>query len=113
MKNTLTSLTVIIVREGRQLNGFLPTGFARREDTSKLRAVELNMVKFKDFHTVCGQNRPGVRFRLKRQTTISDFFTKKGILWNKPLKFTSNLLTLLAANDLQQCKLMLNQLVIV
>lgn len=44
MKNTLTSLTVMIVREGRILNGFLAVGLARREDASKLRAVELNMV---------------------------------------------------------------------
>jgi hypothetical protein len=44
MKNTLTSLTVMTVREERQLNGFLATGFARREDASKLRAVELNIV---------------------------------------------------------------------
>ena len=43
--NTLTSLTVMIVREGGQLNGFLAVGLARREDASKLRAVELNMVK--------------------------------------------------------------------
>ena len=42
MKNTLTSLTVMMVREGRQLNGFL-AGLARREDASKLRAVVLNM----------------------------------------------------------------------
>ena len=45
MTNTLISLTVMIVREGRQLNGFLAFGLARREDVSKLRAVELNMVK--------------------------------------------------------------------
>ena len=44
-KITLTSLTVMILREERQLNGFLATGLARREDASKLRAVELNMVK--------------------------------------------------------------------
>ena len=44
MKNTLISLTVMIVREGRQLNGFLAVNLARREDASKLRVV-LNMVK--------------------------------------------------------------------
>jgi hypothetical protein len=43
-KITLTSLTVMILREKRQLNGFL-AGLARREDTSKLRAVVLNMIK--------------------------------------------------------------------
>jgi hypothetical protein len=44
MKNTLISLTVMIVRARRRLNGFL-AGLARREDASKLRAVVLNMVK--------------------------------------------------------------------
>ena len=38
MKNTLIFLTVMIVREGRQLNGFLAINSARREDASKLRA---------------------------------------------------------------------------
>ena len=49
MKHTLTSLTVMIVREGRQFNGFLATGFARKEDASKLRAVELNMILVQNF----------------------------------------------------------------
>ena len=44
MKNTLICLTVMIVREGRQLNGFLADNLARRVDASKLRAV-VNMVK--------------------------------------------------------------------
>lgn len=44
MKNTLVSLTVMMVREERQLNGFL-AGLARKEDASKLRAEVLNMVK--------------------------------------------------------------------
>ena len=43
MKNTLISLTVMMLREERQLNGFL-AGLARREDASRLRAVVLNMV---------------------------------------------------------------------
>ena len=47
MKNTLISLTVTIVRDGRQLNGFL-AGLARREDASKLRAVEMNIVMVGD-----------------------------------------------------------------
>ena len=48
------SLTVMIVREGRQLNGFLAFGLARREDTNKLRAVArgLNMVSDQYFHTL-------------------------------------------------------------
>ena len=36
----------MIVREGKQLNGFLEIGLTRREDESKLRAVVLNMVKY-------------------------------------------------------------------
>ena len=40
-QSTLISLTMMIVHEGRVTNGFLAFGLARREDTSKLRAVEL------------------------------------------------------------------------
>ena len=42
-KNTLIYLTVKIVRDGIELNGLL-AGLTRREDMTKFRAVELNMV---------------------------------------------------------------------
>ena len=55
MEITLTSLTVMMVREARRLNGFFATGFTRREDASKLRAVELNMVYWYEARMVRGK----------------------------------------------------------
>jgi hypothetical protein len=40
----------MILREGRQLNGFFAPDLARREDANKVRAVALNMVDY-NFHT--------------------------------------------------------------
>jgi hypothetical protein len=51
MKDTSTSLRVMVVREGRLLTGFLAVGLARREDASTLRAAVLNMPVV-DFHTL-------------------------------------------------------------
>ena len=49
----------MIVREGRQLNGFfLAIGLICREDASKLRAVALNMVKVGDGESITVRRSP-------------------------------------------------------